>query len=288
MNSHSKSNIWMTEHVSTTEMYLSEVEEVVFQGKSNYQEITIVKLVNGFKALYLDDQLQSTTYDEQIYHELLVHLPFTIHGNPKNVLIIGAGEGASARESLKWKTLNSLTLIELDPEVVNCCNKFLPEMNAGAYYNEKVKLIFTDAVEYLKNCKEKFDVIICDLCDQDLDRNEIINEKFLMLCKKILNKKGNILIQSGELPYKKDDTFIKYISMLKDNFKHLKLFTTWIPSYCRNWAFIVLQNEPINCLSLEKVDKIINRNILKELVFFNAQTYLGIFNPPKYVQEFEK
>ncbi len=282
------SNIWMTEQVSPSEMYLSEVEEIIYKGKSTFQDLTVVKLFNGNKAFYLDNQLQSTTFDEYIYHELLVHFPFIIHQNPKSVLIIGAGEGASAREALKWKNIATIKLIELDPEVINCCKKYLPEMNKGAYEHNKVSIEFMDAMAFINNCKEKYDVIICDLCDQDLDRNLIINLEFLQSAKKLLNNKGNILIQSGEMPFQQDETFLNYIKMLKSTFKNIKILTTWIPSYCRNWAYVLLQDDEIRNFSEDEIKEIIHNNITDKLFFINEKTYLGIFNPPKYVQDYEK
>ncbi len=288
LNDKLNSNMWMTEQVSTSEMYLSEVEEIIYQGKSDFQEISVVKLFNGNKAFYLDNQLQSTTFDEYIYHELLVHFPLIMHQNPKSVLIIGAGEGASAREALKWLNIEKIKLIELDPEVINCCKKYLPEMNKGAYDHKKISIEYVEAMDFLNNCKEKYDVIICDLCDQDLDRNLIINQDFLIAAKKILNKNGNILIQSGEMPFKHDETFLNYVKMLKNSFKNAKILTTWIPSYCRNWAFILLQDEEIKNFSSDEIKEIIQNNVKSELYFLNEKTYLGIFNPPKYVQDYEK
>ena len=229
-----KSNIWMTEYLSPSEIYRSLVSEVIYQGKSLFQNISIVKLLNDSKALYLDNQLQSTTADEFIYHETIVHIPFILNKNPESILIIGAGEGATARESLK------------------------------------------------------FDVIICDLCDQNLDKNQIINIDFLKKCKNILNENGNICIQSGEMPFQKNISFSNYIQMLKTEFNTVKIFTAWIPSFCRNWSFVLLHNKKDKSILIEEIKNIIVEKIDKELLYINDQTILGVLNPPKYIQDFEK
>lgn len=283
-----KSNIWLTEVVSASELHLTEVQDILYQETTPFQQIAIVKLVDTSKALYLDNQLQSNTRDEYIYHELIIHVPFVIQQQPKSVLIIGAGEGASAREALKWQSITTLQLIELDPAVIRCCKEYLPEMNQGAYDHPKVQIAYQEAQEFLLQCKVKYDVIICDLCDQDLEKNSIINVEFLLACKQILNKNGNIFIQSGELPYQKDRKFLNYIKMLQSVFQQLKIFTTWIPSYCRNWAFILLQDEQIESFDYEKVQEIIAENIKGELQFFDGNTFLGLCNPPKFVKNFEE
>ncbi len=77
----------------------------------------------------LDGKVQSALYDEFIYHESLVHPPALIaHGKPERVLIIGGGEGATAREALKHKSVREVIMVDLDEAVVNASKKYLPEM----------------------------------------------------------------------------------------------------------------------------------------------------------------
>ncbi|APJ03302.1 methyltransferase domain-containing protein [Silvanigrella aquatica] len=284
----SNSNIWMTDRLSIGERYHSLISQVLYQGKSQYQNISVVKLFNESKALYLDNQLQSTTADEFIYHESLIHIPFISHKNPENVLIIGAGEGATAREALKWNSVKKITLIEIDEDVILSCNKYLPEMSLGAYQDSKVEIIITDARDFLKNNKNKYDVIICDLCDQIFDENNILNNSFLLSCKNILSQNGIMCIQSGEIPVIQNPLFEKYLFLVKSLFLSMKLYSVWIPSYCRNWAFILLSDNKITLNSIEDIKNTINCNLSQNLKFINEKAYLGLFHPPKYIQEFEK
>ncbi|WP_397601095.1 methyltransferase [Silvanigrella sp.] len=283
-----KSNIWMTEYLSPSEIYRSLVSEIIYQGKSLFQNISIVKLLNDSKALYLDNQLQSTTADEFIYHETIVHIPFILNKNPESILIIGAGEGATAREALKWKTVKEITLIEIDKDVIEFCSKYLPEMSLNSYKDPRVKIEICDARVFLENTNKKFDVIICDLCDQNLDKNQIINIEFLKKCKNILNKNGNICIQSGEMPFQKNLSFTNYIHMLKTEFNTVKIFTAWIPSFCRNWSFFLLHNKKNQDILIDEIKDIIIEKIENKLFYINDQTILGVLNPPKYIQDFEK
>lgn len=247
----SKSNIWMTEYLSPSEIYHSLISEIIYQGQSLFQNISIVRLLNESKALYLDNQLQSTTLDEFIYHETIVHVPFILKQNPESVLIIGAGEGATAREALKWKTVKEITLIEIDKDVISFCSKYLSEMSLGSYTDPRVKIEICDARIYLANTAKKYDVIICDLCDQNLDKNHIINTDFLLQCKNLLTENGNIVIQSGEIPFQKNIQYLNYIKMLKESFESVQIFTAWIPSFCRNWSFVLLKNKKNNDIYLD-------------------------------------
>lgn len=254
-------NIWITEYLSREEIYQTLVSEIIYQGKSDYQDISIIKLLNGSKALYLDNQIQSTTEDEFIYHESIVHVPFITHQNPESILIVGAGEGATAREALKWNLVKEITLIEIDKDVIFYCDKYLPEMNLGSYYHPKVKLEICDARVYIKNIQKKYDIILCDLCDQRVDNSPIINHEFLNDCKKILKNNGYICIQSGEMPYRKSVLFHNYIEMLKSIFCSVSIFTVWIPSYCRSWAFVLVSEKKSNYLPYDSIKEIVQKNI---------------------------
>jgi spermidine synthase len=285
-----KSQLWITEQLALGEIYQYFVSKILFQTKSSFQDICIVELLNKSKALLLDRQLQSTSADEFMYHEPLVHVPFISHKNPENVLIIGAGEGAAAREALKWASVKELTLIDIDKSVVDSCVKYLPEMSQGAFKNKKVKLIFSDIRDFLKENKQLYDVIICDLCDEIHGKKDsIIKHSFLVDCKNFLKLNGYMCIQSGEMPFRKDKNFESYIELLKNIFGNIKIFCSWVPSFCRNWAFVLLRkDEDFEIIKEIEVEKLIEKNIKKDLLFLNHKTYTGLFSQPKYVQEYEK
>lgn len=284
------SNIWLTEYLSAGEVYQYLISKVLMQVQSNYQNICIVELLNNSKALLLDRQLQSTTADEFMYHEPLVHVPLVSQQNPQNVLIIGAGEGAAAREVLKWQSVESVTLVDLDKLVVDNCVHYLPEMSQGSFKNRKVKTIFCDAREFVAKDNNKYDVIIYDLCTpvQDSKENPILSKCFLMDCKTLLNKNGYMCIQSGEITLQKNEVFLNQISLMRSVFHSIKLYCSWVPSFCRNWSFVLLsKNKSIETKQFEEINRIINKQITNELLFFNAKSYIGLMNPPKYIQEYE-
>ena len=49
-----------------------------------------------------------------MYHELLVHLALLLHPNPKTVFIAGGGEGATAREALKHRSVEKVVMVDID------------------------------------------------------------------------------------------------------------------------------------------------------------------------------
>ena len=116
--------------------------------------------------LLLDNVHNVCERDEFIYHEMIVHVPMMTHPNPKRVLIIGGGDGGSAREVLKYKDLEKAVMIDIDEVVVKSCKEHMPSLNNGAFDSDRLELIIGDGIDYVKKAADNsFDVIIVDSTD---------------------------------------------------------------------------------------------------------------------------
>lgn len=100
------------------------VTRVLYRGKSKYQKILVFESPFHGRVLALDDIVQLTTREEHFYHELLVHPILQAHPQPRNVLIIGGGDGGAAREAVKYPALEKIVQCELDAQVVAVARKF--------------------------------------------------------------------------------------------------------------------------------------------------------------------
>jgi spermidine synthase len=133
---------------------------------SKFQKVVIAKNKWWGNILWLDDVVNVTERDEFIYHEMIVHVPMMIHKNPKRVLIIGGGDGGSARELLRHPNLEKAVMVDIDELVVNGCAEHMPSLNAGAFKDPRLELIIGDGIEYVKNAADgSFDVIVVDSTD---------------------------------------------------------------------------------------------------------------------------
>lgn len=138
------------------------------------------------RILFLDGTLQSIGSTESVYHEALVHPAMFAHAGPKNVAVLGGGEGATVREVLKHKTVEKVTMIELDEELVAISRQYLPKLSdcsdiAGradnCFDDNAVNLVVDNAVDYfhdqygpdrsVKDASEPFDVLIVDALDPE-------------------------------------------------------------------------------------------------------------------------
>ena len=122
---------WHYELITEGLMQLERVREVLFEGDSPYQHVLIQDAECFGRSLVLDDKTQSTELDEFVYHEALVQPAMMAHPNPRTVFIAGGGEGATAREALRHRSVERVVMVDLDELVVNMCKKYLPNHHQG-------------------------------------------------------------------------------------------------------------------------------------------------------------
>ena len=174
------------------------VEADLFVGASQYQQIEIVRTKRFGRVLVLDGIVQTTEFDEFIYHEMLVHVPMFACASPREVLIIGGGDGGALREVLKHDVAR-VDMIEIDEQVVTTCIEHLPTLNeAGAVYEDpRTNLVIEDAFAYLRREKSHYDVIISDSTDPVGAGEILFSHEFYELCEGALNPAGALSLQNG-------------------------------------------------------------------------------------------
>jgi len=141
------------------------VLDILFSSKTKFQDVKILQTKHFGKCLIMDNHMQSAQSDEAVYHESLVHPVMLLHPNPKKVFIGGGGEGATAREVLKHRSVEKVVMVDIDDLAVKMCQEHLVEWNKGVFDDPRLQLHFGDADAYLKNSTERFDIIIMDISD---------------------------------------------------------------------------------------------------------------------------
>ena len=156
---------WLYEEVTKDFTVSYSLKKIFYEGQSEFQAIDVVELGQFGRSLILDGKIQSCETDETVYHESLVHPPLFLHPNPKTVFIAGGGEGATAREVLRHKSVEKVVMVDIDGMCVSVCKQHLPNHSAGAFDNPRLELVIQDAKQYLVDYQGTFDVVICDLAD---------------------------------------------------------------------------------------------------------------------------
>ena len=155
-----------TQKSNLTDSITREIDYIIKQGKTKFQEYLFFNSKTNGVCIALDDDIQSCEVDEILYHEALVHPAMLLHKSPKNVLIMGGGEGATAREVLKHSSvLEKVVMVDIDEEFVELCKKTIPSWSKDVFDNHLLEVRYEDINQYLQKTNIKFDVVIGDLVD---------------------------------------------------------------------------------------------------------------------------
>jgi spermidine synthase len=245
---------------------------------------TIVEMVERPKwglACYMDNSIQSALIDERIYHESLVHPVMMSVIQRKKVMIIGGGEGATAREVLKWPQVEQVDMYEWDEDIVNLFKNKYPEWAKGAWNDSRLKLHFVDIFEAIKNPptkNNKYDIIIIDLfepCEENKSQWNILIKNL----HNWISINGSIVMYAGmrnifekQQPYQRLIDMIEYIEIRPGHIvkdiclsKEIIPYRVWIPSFSGESMFILLKHPDIvkefNFEEAKKINSHITENI---------------------------
>jgi len=232
--------------------------------------------------LVIDGLMQSTRCDEFVYHECLVHPAMLMHPNPKTVYIGGGGEGSTAREVLRHKSVEKCIMVDIDEDVVRFCKEHLDE-NHAAFADPRHDCIIDDAKAWIEKSDLKFDVIIMDL-DDPLEGGpcyQLYTKEFYEILKTKMNPGGIFVTQSGQSGIKQHHLVFSPINRtLKDVFPVVVPFTQAIYSFMDEWGWNMGlpegSKQPAS-MSCEEVDKLIAERITGELQFLDGEMWPGIF-----------
>jgi spermidine synthase len=237
-------------------------ENIIFAKTTKYQRLVLTHERNDYK-LYLNNNLQFSSFDEYRYHEAFVHPAMSFSKKIDTILILGGGDGMAAREILKYKDVKNITLVDLDAEMTNQfkTNKLFLRLNHNSLINSKVKVINNDAFIWLDQCKKKYDVVFIDFPDpSNFSLGKLYSTSFYNKLKKHLNNQGIIVVQSTS-PFFAPKSFWCVNNTLKQTFQNTIPYHVYLPSF-GEWGFNLVINSNI------KPQKIRN---LENLKFYDYQ-----------------
>lgn len=176
-------------------------EKDLVEVDTGFQEVSIFETRHLGKVMRIDDGIQVTTRGEHIYHEMMAHVPIISHGNVRKVLIVGGGDGGSAREVLKHQSVQKVVMLDIDEQIIKLSRRYLPEINQGAFDDARFELRIGDGAEIIPEYQDEFDLIILDAADPDGGASEtLFTQSFFANCLQALKADG-ILVAQGGTPY---------------------------------------------------------------------------------------
>ena len=265
-----------------------ELKKVLESTRSQWQDVDFIETGPFGKALLLDGLMQSAELDEYVYHECLVHPAMLAHPNPKRVFIGGGGEGSTAREVLRHKSVEECVMVDIDGDVVDFCRTHL-ESNKEAFESKRLNLIIDDAKKQLEEWPDKFDVIIMDL-DDPLEGGPcywLYTQSFYEMCKSKLNEGGILVTQSSAAGVKAHKlVFSPVHKTLSTVFPTVLPYSQAVYSFCDEWGWNMgFTADNVKPLSVDEVDARIADRIDGELRFLDGISYQGIFSLSKAIRK---
>jgi spermidine synthase len=260
------------------------MDNIIYAESSPYQRIVLTKGKTGY-SLFLNGNLQFNSFDEYRYHEALVHPAFAAYGaaagTPKRVLVLGGGDGLAIREILKYPSVESVTLVDLDPSMTNISKKLpaLAELNNYAFDNQKVSVINADAFVWLddnSNKGEPFDVVVIDFPDpNNFALGKLYTTRFYNLLKSKLKPDSAVVIQTTS-PLIARKSYWCIIKTLEASGFHVKPFQTTVPSF-GIWGYALAKMQPFDAprMPTENIElKFLNDNSFASMFEFSSDTSL--------------
>ncbi len=230
------------EHITPDESLIRRMGRVLVSGKTPFQEYCLFESGGFGKVLMLDAEVQSTERDEYIYHEALVHPAMLAHPEPRDVLVVGGGEGATLREVLKHPTVQRAVMVDIDEELVQVAREWLEPWHQGAFEDPRTELHFADARAWLAASEDRFDVIVLDLTDPVGEENPakmLYTREFYELLRARLNPGGVVVTQGGMLLLDRYQVHTVLHRTMREVFRHVRSYRDWVPGFFLTYGFII-------------------------------------------------
>lgn len=222
--------------------YFYSVKKSLHKGKTKWQAMEIVETDEFGRVLLLDGVTQVAQKHEQMYHEPMVHIALTSHPDPKDVLIIGAGDGGILREVLKHP-VDTAVMAELDGGVVDFCDRLMPEINQGAFKDERYQLEVGDGRKYVETTTRKFDAVVMDMTDPFGPSAMLYTREFFQKVKATFKDGNGLFVMHTESPISRPNTFQQCLRTLGDVFTYRRTFYLYIQMYAVLWSITVCSDE---------------------------------------------
>lgn len=279
--------VWYEEEIEDSLRWCFGLKRILHTGSSKYQDIALLDTEPFGKVLVIDNKMQSAEVDEWVYHEALVHPALLHHPSPNNIFIMGGGEGSTAREVLRHRSVGKVVMCDIDKDVVSFCSTYLP-MNRDAFHSSRLELVIKDARVELQNRKEQFDIVIGDLADpvEGGPCYRLYTKDFYEnIMKPQLSPGGVFVTQAGPAGIlSHGEVFSSIFNTLRSVFEYVVPYAAHVPSYADTWGWVMASDKPFPTTTPEELDVKIKHRIKGELQYLDGETLVAMTTLNKTVR----
>ncbi len=276
---------WYEEHNADDVYFKIKIKEHLHSEKTPFQEVNFYDSETFGRFFTLDGYLMLTEYDEFGYHNMITHPAFAVHPKIETVLIIGGGDGGTAKEVLLYDTVKNVDMVEIDERVVRLCQKYIPNIASALDNDERLNLFFEDGVKFVADKEDNtYDLILVDSTDPIGPGEGLFTSEFYKNCHRILKEDG-IMINQHESPFYPKDrhAMIRAHKRIRDTFKIANVYQFHAATYPSGmWLFGFASKKycPINNFDPERWHKF---NLRPK--YYNTHIHLASFAMPTYVSD---
>lgn len=271
---------FVSEHQSPYLDLTTEVSDILYRGHSQFQDIIVADSKEFGRMLVLDGVFQTSIKDEFMYHESIVHIPLFLHPNPKKVLIIGGGDGGAAREAVRHPEVESVTMVDIDGQVIELSKKYFPEISKAILEKDpKLTVKVGDGIAFMREAENYYDVIIVDCSDPVGPGEGLFSYDFYKDTFKALKEDG-LFVQQTESPFMHRKLVKDIFDCVSDIFPITRLYTAFIPLYPSGMHCFTMGSKKYAPLAWEP-----NRKRTFPTKYYNEGIQKSAFVLPNFVKD---
>ncbi|MCI0547448.1 MAG: polyamine aminopropyltransferase [Candidatus Rokubacteria bacterium] len=278
---------WFFEATTAVEGHVHAIGRTIASRQTKFQLMEIMETLSYGKCLVLDGRIQSSQADEFIYHEALVHPGLLAHPRPVRAMVIGGGEGATVREVLRYPTITSCLMVDIDGEVVEECKRHLPEMHRGAFADPRTRLLHEDARAHLEKTAERFDLIVIDLVEplEEGPACLLFTREFYTLVRDRLTDEGVMTMQAGMTKVNELGFYCAIYRTLREVFPVVAPYQAFISCFGTPWGFMAAsKGQDPRAQTAAEIDRLIAERLpAADLGYWDGRAHLHSFSVPKFL-----
>ncbi|WNC90296.1 polyamine aminopropyltransferase [Paraburkholderia sp. FT54] len=253
---------------------------------SPYQRIEVWDSPQLGRLFTLDGRPMTSTGDEFIYHECMVHPAALAHPSPKAALVLGGGDGGAARQLLRHASIERIVVAELDAEVVRLTREHLPEVHGGAFDEPRVELVIGDAARYVDAAAPaQFDLVVFDLTPPDSPAAGLYTQAFYQRLKRVMSPIAAVSVHLGS-PYFHAERIAHLLDDLRAAFAVIRTMNTFVPLYGSLWMMATASDtlDPA-ALTIDTLTERLAARGIDTLVHYDAAVHAGLFSASRSVRD---
>ena len=261
------------------------IKQRLLDTQTPFQHLEVVETELFGNAFLLDGHLMSAEGDEWFYHENLNQLAAVTHPSPCSALIIGGGDGGSARQLLMHPSIERIVVCELDAAVIAMARRYLPRIHQGSLDDPRVEIVIGDGFDYVARRREPVDLLVLDLTAPQGLAAPLYSRQFFAECARLLGREGILCLHLCS-PQLQPQEFTRLLVELSTVFACVRPILVPVMLYGGLWSLACAsQSQDPKALTQEEIAHRLMQRQIRNLNYYNAETHVAALALPNFVRE---